>query len=118
MTKEEILDYVSQTPENTNRMVLSDMLDEFSSGSSSGGLVVHETESSGVYTLDKTWKEIYDAMAEGTPVVIIRANDFVLTVSACGYDPDDEGYVVMTSMNWGYGADLQTDYPAHYNGPM
>ena len=43
MTKEEILDYVMNTPENTNRMVLSDMLDELQTGGGSGGLVV-ETE--------------------------------------------------------------------------
>jgi len=28
MNKEEILNYVMNTPENTNRMVLSDMLDK------------------------------------------------------------------------------------------
>lgn len=37
MDKETILDYVMNTPENTNRMVLSDMLDELQTGSSSGG---------------------------------------------------------------------------------
>ena len=34
MTKEDILNYVMNTPNNTNRMVLSDMLDKFNSGSS------------------------------------------------------------------------------------
>lgn len=37
MTKEDILDYVMNTPNNTNRMVLSDMLDEFNSGSGGSG---------------------------------------------------------------------------------
>ena len=36
MTKEEIIDYVINTPENTNKYVLSSMLDELNSGESSG----------------------------------------------------------------------------------
>ena len=56
MTKEEILDYVMDTPENTNRMVLSDMLDEFSSGSGSGSvLIVEISEEENVWTCNKTW---------------------------------------------------------------
>lgn len=37
MTKEEILDYVVNTPGNTNRAVLSDMLDGISDGGSEDG---------------------------------------------------------------------------------
>ena len=41
MTKEEILDYITNTPENANRRVLSDMIDELQSGGGGvGGLVV------------------------------------------------------------------------------
>lgn len=36
MTKEDILNYVMNSPENTNRMVLSDMLDSFSSNGGGG----------------------------------------------------------------------------------
>ena len=36
MTKEDILNYVMNSPENTNRMVLSDMLDEFNSSGGGG----------------------------------------------------------------------------------
>lgn len=84
-----------------------------SSPSGGGGLVVHESESSGVYTLDKTWKEIHDAMTEGTPVVIIRAdgNDVTIVV-ACVYAADDEVYIVMPGVNERvYVAASQTDYP-------
>lgn len=35
-TKEEILDYATNTPENTNRNVLNSMLDEYNSGGSGG----------------------------------------------------------------------------------
>lgn len=38
MTKEEILDYVVNSPENTNRRVLNDMIDELVNSSSGGGL--------------------------------------------------------------------------------
>ena len=43
MTKEEILNYVMDTPNNTNRMVLGDMIDELVNSSSSGGLLSHGT---------------------------------------------------------------------------
>ena len=35
MTKKEILDYITETPGNTNRAVLGDMLDSFEGGSGS-----------------------------------------------------------------------------------
>lgn len=45
MTKEKILDYATTTPENTNRNVLSSMLDSFSDGSGSGsGITIIEPE--------------------------------------------------------------------------
>ncbi len=37
VTKEEILNYVDNTPENSNRNVLSGMLDNYSGGGGSGG---------------------------------------------------------------------------------
>lgn len=37
MTKKEILDYITETPGNTNRAVLGDMLDSFEGGSGGGG---------------------------------------------------------------------------------
>ena len=44
MTKEEILNYVMDTPDNTNRRVLSDMLDEFTSSSGGGGIFTFEID--------------------------------------------------------------------------
>lgn len=75
MTKEEILDYVMNTPDNTNRAVLSDMLDEFSSGSGGGNptLVVEVTSKNNVWTCEKTWQEIFDAFL--TSAVVLRLPD-------------------------------------------
>ena len=103
MEKNEILDYVTHTPENTNRAVLGDMLDNYSggvlpavtsddngdvltvvegawgkaapSGGGSGVLVVTATEDAdtGVLTLDKTASEIYSAMKSGG--VMVDAED-------------------------------------------
>jgi hypothetical protein len=39
-TKEEILDYATNTPENTNRNVLSGMLDSYGGSGSSSSAVV------------------------------------------------------------------------------
>lgn len=44
-------------------------------GSSGGGvLVVHETVSGTTHTLDKTWQEIHDALAQGIPCVTVYTN--------------------------------------------
>jgi len=83
MDKETILNYVMNTPENTNRVVLSDMLDEFSNsggnGSSISTLIVHIEEESGVIAMDKTAGEIIDAM----PLV------FVYQEGVVGEDEDE-----------------------------
>ena len=44
MTKEEILDYVMSTPENTNRAVLSDMLDQFNNNAGGSSALIVEME--------------------------------------------------------------------------
>jgi hypothetical protein len=41
-------------------------------GGGGAGLVVHETMVEIIGTLDKTWKEIYDAAQSGLPVYIVR----------------------------------------------
>ncbi len=43
-----------------------------SGGGGSAGLVVHEIMNEIIGTLDKTWKEIYDAAQSGLPVYIVR----------------------------------------------
>lgn len=63
---DEIINYIMETPGNTNPNVLRGMLENSSSGSSGSGLVVHadidETDPENtIYTLDKTGQEILDA---------------------------------------------------------
>lgn len=97
MTKEEILDYITSTPENANRRVLSDMIDELisSSGGGGGGLIANITiAQSGVvetYTLDKTWQEINDAMTSGKLVLLYgesenRGTEIYAVTNCCKSD--------------------------------
>jgi hypothetical protein len=71
MTKEEILNYVMNTPENTNRMVLNDMLDKLvnSSGGGSDNFDVVFTYTRGeretVVVSDKTFDEAAAAISAG-----------------------------------------------------
>ena len=68
-TKEEILDYATNTPENTNRNVLNSMLDEYNSGGSSGANIVvcpltseyDRGAEAYVYTAQMTAGELYAA---------------------------------------------------------
>ena len=79
MTKEEILDYVMNTPDNTNRMVLNDMLDEFSNGFPSSGassIIVHYTmEGDGddgrIITIEEDWEGIA-AVGEAGGLIIAQ----------------------------------------------
>lgn len=73
MTKEEILDYVMNSPENTNRVVLSDMLNELVNSSTGGGGLVVNLSEDGVF--DKTWKEIYDVISAGASVFLKYPDD-------------------------------------------
>ena len=59
---DEIIDYVMETPGNTNPNVLRGMLNN-SGGSGSGVLIVNGTidAETQMDTLDKTWQEIHDA---------------------------------------------------------
>ena len=59
MDKNDILDYVTETPGNTNRAVLGSMLDSFTGGGGTNTLVVGVDPET--YTLDKTWNEINNA---------------------------------------------------------
>ena len=78
MDKQEILDYVMNTPGNTNRAVLSSMLNSVGSGSGSGGdsdFIIHAElsynidESGGlelvIDSIDKTFDEVNDAYNSG-----------------------------------------------------
>ena len=116
MTKEDILDYVMNTPNNTNRMVLSDMLDEFNSGSGGGVFLIVEGNN---YTLNKTWKEIYDAATSGL-VPIIQYYDpttkYVWTVLVENIQKFGSEYkidAISAGSSHVYSTDSEDGYPVH-----
>ena len=74
MTKKEILDYITETPGNTNRAVLGDMLDSFGGGGSGDSyqpLIVNydRTEDEKIW-YDKTWQQVKDAYDAGVPIYL------------------------------------------------
>ena len=70
MDKETILNYVTETPGNTNRAVLSGMLDSIAE-SGCGVLIVHfsQIEPSGAWSADKTFEEVHEGLTNGMPVI-------------------------------------------------
>lgn len=73
MTKEEILDYVMNTPENTNRMVLNDMLNQINSDSGATIRIVDVVwdEDSDKEILSMSFNEIRQAVYNGE-IVLLR----------------------------------------------
>ena len=70
MDKNDILNYVTETPGNTNRAVLSGMLDSMSGGGESEMFMVTITPDSHIGsvtsgTMDKTYDEIVEANESG-----------------------------------------------------
>lgn len=69
MEIDEIVDYATKSPENTNPAVLRSMLSQLNGGS--GGVqvfIVSVTEDGVIWTCDKTWREIADAYDGGKMV--------------------------------------------------
>ena len=75
MTKEEIIEYVMETPENTNPNVLEGMLDELVNSSGGGSMPFYVTfsgdSSDSTAACDKTFAEVKEAYDAGK-VIIIR----------------------------------------------
>ena len=78
MTKQQIIDYIMDSPENTNPAILNQMIDEVSGGGSGDINIFMINESfepiegtiNGTYTLDKTWQEINDVYMGVVPNTI------------------------------------------------
>jgi len=70
MDKEQIIDYVMNSPANTNRAVLEGMLDEIGGGGTSEPLIVNFSVQNGYEVLDKTWTEIDEAIMSGRNVYL------------------------------------------------
>lgn len=79
MDKNTILDYATNSPENTNRNVLGSMLDQFSKNSGGGGdFVITRIESGSYGTLvgDMTYGEICTAMADGKILIALFNSEY------------------------------------------
>lgn len=123
MTKEEILDYILQTPENTNRRVLSDMLDEFSSGGSGGNsdiFIVTYTDDEndeGTLTCDKTLAEITAAMEAGKIIIAkeyeVGGNNGAYLTYSLGHFVPEDSEVTFTSIREHYKSSQSTHIFVH-----
>ena len=74
MGTQDVINYVMNTPGNTNRAVLGSMLDSIGSGSGNSILIVHftndnESDYQGKWSCDKNISDIDEALKNGTPVV-------------------------------------------------
>lgn len=70
VTTKEIVDYVMDSPSNTNLAVLRSLLSEHNEGGSSRGEPMIITLGYEDYpTPNHTWNEIYDAVLSGVPVL-------------------------------------------------
>ena len=97
MNKETILDYATRTPENTNRNVLSSMLDSFLSSSGSGATDAPERN-----------VNFYDY--DGTRVESYTAEEF-LTLNKMPQNPTHEG---LTAQGWNWTLEEAQDYVSKY----
>lgn len=99
---DDIIDYIMQSPENTNPNVLRDMLENNNGGSGINSMLnvqmfYEETKTGARTYLDHTWQEIWDAYPfiniiteeEGN---VLKLNWFQqISRMAIGYSPDEPG---------------------------
>ena len=86
---DELVNYVTETPENTNPNVVRSLASSISTAgdSSSGIMIVNAISdiSTGTYTLDRTFREIAEAVKTG-PVIIYQielyGNDGLMAVTS------------------------------------
>lgn len=80
MDKNDIIEYAMNTPHNTNRAVLSSMLNQLTEGGGGGGsFIIGVDHTEGTFPnantiFDKTWKEVNDALARGERVVVVSSS--------------------------------------------
>lgn len=63
---------------------------------SSGAFIVHGTFSDDTITLDKTWKEIYDAAQEKYVGIIVHGDGGVMNLPILGVGSFDSTFVIST----------------------
>lgn len=88
MDKEDVVNYVMTTPNNTNPAILRQMLDQISGGSNGSG-VFRFCSDSDSRQLNHTWQEIYDAIKAGM-LVLLQEEPQELKL-------DENAYVVTSS---------------------
>lgn len=97
-TKEEVIGYVMTTPSNPNRAVLSGMLDSVADAGG-GTLRVNITSfdpvNGAIY--DKTWQEVYDALANGNDVtyVVPGTSNMRLRILEAVSAPNGSAYAII-----------------------
>ena len=119
ITKQDILEYVMNSPYNTNPNVLNPMLEEYGEGSGSGGDCLLATLDPDSFKLNKTWQEIHDALEEygvGKVIIVksIEEHDMDMVTETGG--SDREGYWVNAQnggMENSYICSSKTDYPIY-----
>lgn len=104
-TKEEILDYATNTPENTNRNVLNSMLNNYG-GSDGGFFFVGENLDSIPTTLTASYNDI-KAAYDDNKLVILKTEV---------HEDDNESYMILLLSSFGMSTkDGQTVYGAAFN---
>ena len=84
MDKNDILDYVTETPGNTNRAVLGSMLDSMGGGGSDSNTIIVTVSSPDPYTTvaSMTSLEILDAMSNGKIIVMEKGGTLFPLIDA------------------------------------
>lgn len=120
MSKKDIIDYVMETPGNTNKKVLGRLIDEVEGGGGTGLFVVEEViddENENIHKLDKTFGEIVDAYLSGNHVAKLSSGelqDVYDNVIEIVVTKTGAGSVVFYSFGSGrilYGASNRDEYP-------
>ena len=105
---------------DTVTAALLNKMEQGIAGAGGGGLVVTVTESSGVFTLDKTWGEIA-AAAEVGPVIVLREDvrygTFIERVRYFGTDNSDywvgTDFEIESQTTAEYVAASESGYPSY-----
>ena len=122
MDKEKIIDYVMQTPENSNPAVLRSLLNQLNTSNDKLIIRVNEDQDEpGTFRLDKTWQEIHDALAEGIFTEIVSSHGEVEVeinfLAYCGTDVANGEYYVSDVLDQvEYSCENPNDYPEAHVG--
>ena len=104
---------IKEVPDEAGaRLVAAGLVTEIGGGSGGGVVVVHETVSGTIHTLDKTWQEIHDAFLLGH--VVIATDDRVMAVTAAV-----EGLISIVASAadvYEYVAESENGYPSYDEG--